>query len=137
MSDVKSPRNLASTFVVLDRQLAATPVDVTETIWKDLDENFENFAGRTLVASFSFEDDWPTWEMHPNGDEIVCLVSGDVDMILDQSGGEESIRLTTPGTFVVVPKGTWHTARVHTPTTMIFVTPGEGTENREQPGSRG
>ncbi len=38
-------------------------------------------------------------------------------------------------TFVVVPKNTWHTAKVHAPTMMLFVTPGEGTENRESPGA--
>lgn len=36
-------------------------------------------------------------------------------------------------TFVVVPRGTWHTAKVHAATTMLFITPGEGTENRESP----
>ena len=44
------------------------------------------------------------------------------------------MRLDTPGSFVVVPKNTWNTAKVHAPTTMLFVTPGEGTENRESPG---
>lgn len=136
MSEQKNPRNLESTYVVMDRQLDASTVDVTETIWSDLAANFDNFAGRTLIASFSFVEDWPTWEVHPHGDEVVCLVSGDVDMILDGEDGEERVRLTEPGAFVVVPKGSWHTAKVHAPTTMIFVTPGEGTENREQPGSR-
>ena len=72
--------------------------------------------------------------MHPHGDEVVCLMSGDAEMILATDSGEENFRLDVPGSFVVVPKKTWHTARVHAPTTMLFVTPGEGTKNSESPG---
>ena len=54
-------------------------------------------------------------------------------MTLALPGGDETVRLNEPGTFVIVPKGTWHTARVNAPTTMLFVTPGQDTENREQP----
>ena len=44
------------------------------------------------------------------------------------------VRVSQPGSFDVVPQGTWHTANPHAPTTMLFVTAGEDTENREQPG---
>ena len=69
-------------------------------------------------------------ERHPAGDEIVCLLSGDVKMVLDRGGAEEVAGLRDPGSYVVVPKGTWHTARTSVPTRMLFVTPGEGTENK-------
>jgi hypothetical protein len=32
---------------------------------------------------------------------------------------------------VVVPKATWHTAKISTPTALLFVTPGEATQNRD------
>lgn len=134
MSNSEAPADLRSTFVVVNRELRADTIAVTDTIWSDLDQRFGNSAGHTLIASFSFDDDWPTWEIHPNGDEVVCLMSGDADMILATGEGEQSVRLTAPGSFIVVPGNTWHTAKVHTPTTMLFVTPGEGTENRETPG---
>ena len=127
--------NLLKTFVIVDNQQRAETMDVTDTFWTDLDNKYGDFAGRSLVASFSFDDDWPTWEVHPHGDEVVCLMSGDATMILDTPAGEKRVRLDQPGAFVVVPKNTWHTARVHAPTTMIFVTPGQDTENRETPGS--
>jgi hypothetical protein len=38
--------------------------------------------------------------------------------------------LRDAGSYVVVPKGVWHTARTSVATRMLFVTPGEGTENR-------
>jgi len=99
--------DLASTFVILDRTHAATAVDVTPTIWQELGERFEGFEGRVLVSCFDFDKDWEGWERHPAGDEIA-----------------------EPGSYVVIPKNTWHTAKTSVPTRMIFVTPGKGTGHR-------
>lgn len=136
MSGENLPADIQKSFVVVNKRMLADVVPVTETIWSDLDARYGDFAGHSLIASFSFEEDWPTWEVHPEGDEFVCLLSGDAEMILDADDGEQRVRLDTPGSFVIVPKGTWHTAKVHSPTTMLFVTPGQGTENREQPPGR-
>ena len=68
-----------------------------------------------------------------HGDEFVCLLSGDAEMILAMRGGDETVRLNSPGQFVIVPRGVWHTAKVHAATRMLFVTPGQETENLEQP----
>jgi mannose-6-phosphate isomerase-like protein (cupin superfamily) len=122
--------DLASTFAVLDSDHLATLVDVTPTIYEELDERFDGFKGRLLVSCYGFESDWPTWERHPAGDEIVCLLSGNARMVLDRDGVEEVIHLRDPGSYIVVPKGTWHTARTSVATKMLFITPGEGTENR-------
>jgi mannose-6-phosphate isomerase-like protein (cupin superfamily) len=122
--------DLTSTFVVVEPNHSAIPVAVTPTVFEELDARFDRFKGRLLVSSFAFESDWSTWEIHPAGDEIVCLLSGDVTMVLDRNGVEEPIRLREPGSFAIVPRGTWHTARTSVPTKMLFVTPGEGTENK-------
>jgi mannose-6-phosphate isomerase-like protein (cupin superfamily) len=122
--------DLASTFVVIDPDHSATPVAVTPTIFEELDRRFDQFKGRILVSSFSFDHDWSTWEMHPAGDEIVCLLSGDVTMVLDRNGVEDRIHLRSPGCCAIVPKGVWHTARTSVATQMLFVTPGQGTDNR-------
>jgi len=125
--------DLHSTFVVLNPDQSVECVAVTPTVYEELDRRFEGFKGRTLVATYSFSEDWPSWEAHPQGDEIVALLSGKADMVLEEGGRERIVTLDKPGAFVVVPRGTWHTARISTPTTMIFVTPGEGTlhETRE------
>lgn len=122
--------NLLDTYVVLGPDLSAVRVGVTPKIFEELDRNFEGFRGRVLVARFDFETDWPTWEIHPQGDEIVVLISGSAEMVLDRGGKHEATTLSQPGSFIIVPKATWHTARISTPTSMLFITPGEGTENR-------
>ena len=46
-------------------------------------------------------------EMHPDADEILFLISGRVDVILEEDGDENIIEVA-PGQAVVVPRGVWH-----------------------------
>lgn len=128
---------LDSTFVVTDPGQNAVALDVGDDFWSDLDEKYGDFAGHSLISCFSFEKPWPTWEVHPAGDEFVFLLEGDVEITLAMQGGDETVRLSEPGSFVIVPRGIWHTAAPHAPTRMLFVTPGQGTENSEQPDRSG
>jgi mannose-6-phosphate isomerase-like protein (cupin superfamily) len=122
--------DLKSTFVVIEPDQSALPVDVTPTLYEELNARFDGFSGRLLVSSFSFDSDWSSWEMHPAGDEIVCLLSGEAEMILEHSGARDSMSLREPGSYVIVPKGTWHRAKTKVATNMLFVTPGQGTNHR-------
>jgi mannose-6-phosphate isomerase-like protein (cupin superfamily) len=90
-----------------------------------------DFHNEYLVTSYTFEADWTSWEMHPNGDEIVCLISGAVTFVLEHDGAQRAVELTASGSYLLVPKGTWHTARVSAPSRMLFITAGEGTQHRE------
>ena len=65
--------------------------------------------------------------------KFVILVSGDADLVLAREEGDDNIRLTEPGTFAIVPQDTWHTARIRSHSVMMFITPGEGTVNAEEP----
>ena len=126
-------KRLTTDFVVLNQDFNADVVAVTPELYARLDEEYAEFAGHLLISTHTFEADWPTWETHPAGDEFVVLLSGDVELILALEGGDDVTRMNEPGTFVIVPRDTWHTARVHAPSMMLFVTPGEGTVNAEQP----
>ena len=119
-------QNLRTTFVVLHGRKPAVPMAVTPTIYEELNRRFRGFKGRSLVALHRFTRSWPSWERHPAGDEIVCLLSGRASLHLHRKG---VARLHKPGSFVIVPKGVWHTAKVSTPTQMLFITPGAGTQN--------
>jgi len=134
---MNDPLQIASNFVVMSKEFEAETVTVSPALYSELDKQYGDFAGRLLISSHTFDDDWPTWEVHPNGDEIVVLISGDVEMVLAAEGAGESVHLREPGSFVIVPRGVWHTAKIRKPTQMMFVTPGEGTDNREQPVRQG
>jgi len=100
-----------------------------ESFWQLPPAELDGFGKGWLVSEFSFTEDWPTWEMHPQGDEFVYLLSGSVELLLDRGGEVETIVLTGSGA-VVVPRGVWHTARISLPSRMLHVTRGEGTQTR-------
>jgi mannose-6-phosphate isomerase-like protein (cupin superfamily) len=124
--------NLQSTYLRLrpDSSIEKLPVDAS--FWPRLMAGeLGDFHREYLVTSYTYSSDWPSWEMHPHGDEIVCLISGRIDFIFESADGQHStLELAQPGSFAFVPQGTWHTARTTTPTTMLFITAGEGTQNR-------
>jgi mannose-6-phosphate isomerase-like protein (cupin superfamily) len=126
---------LQDTFAVLKPDLSVETVDVSPTVYAELDARFDQFKGCVLVSTHEFNADWPTWEIHPSGDEIVVLLSGTATLVLREDDSEARVQLAGPGAYVVVPRNTWHTARVSGTTRMLFITRGEGTENRADPDS--
>lgn len=82
-----------------------------------------------VVSEYAFTEDWPNWEMHPEGDEFVYLLAGAVDLQLERGGAVQVIALEGSGA-VVVPRGVWHTAKVRAPSRMLHVTRGAGTLHR-------
>ena len=121
---------ITDVFAILGPNLQVTPKPFGPTFYPELQSRFDGFANHVLVSAHDFTEDWPTWERHPKGDEIVLLLSGRATLLLRQARGDVTLTLNTPGTYIIVPANTWHTARVDTPTRMLFITPGEGTENR-------
>ena len=124
---------LQNTFAVIKPDLSVETIDVSPTLYPDLDARFDQFRSHQLVATYEFTEDWPTWERHPHGDEIVILLSGAATMVLKRESQQELVELALPGDYLVVPRNTWHTARIRSATRMLFITPGEGTENRADP----
>lgn len=124
--------NISSTYVVLGEDGDTFPIPVSDRFFADLEVNFGDFKGKRLVSHYTFDRDWDTWEMHPAGEEFVCLLSGAVDFVLDQDGVEHTMPLKTPGSFILVPRGIWHTAKVHMPSSVLFITPGEGTQHQSR-----
>lgn len=69
------------------------------------------------------------WEMHPDGDEALTLLSGQIDVLLNDNG-EESIVSLSAGESCIVKKGIWHKQLVKTPGMLLFHTYGNTTEHR-------
>lgn len=126
-----SPLNLRTTFLRLRPDASVEPLPVDDTFWPRLMSGaLGDFHHEYLVTTATCDGDWSNWERHPNGEEIVCLLAGSGALVLEEGGGERRMELKQPGDFVLVPRGTWHTARFGSAATLLFITAGEGTESR-------
>jgi mannose-6-phosphate isomerase-like protein (cupin superfamily) len=117
------------TYVHLAADGKATELPGGEAFWSLPEAEIERYGRGWLVSEFEFSSDWPNWEMHPHADEYVYLLSGSVELLLEQPDGTRTIPLRGSAA-VVVPRGVWHTANVHAPSRMLHVTLGAGTEHR-------
>ncbi len=118
-------------FVVLDADKTATLEPADAILYQRLEADYAGFHQCELVSCHEFDKDWTNWEIHPNGDEIVILLSGKLTFLLEKPNATESVTLENAGDFVVVAKNVWHTARTDVPTRALFVTPGENTAHRD------
>jgi mannose-6-phosphate isomerase-like protein (cupin superfamily) len=125
---VRPTFDLATTYVQLEDGPQAFAVEVDNEFWATIDRRPELRGGR-LVGTFHNAEDWDVWEMHPSGDEVVCLLTGAVDVVLDEPDEERVVELTA-GRTCIVPRGVWHRAIVREPGDTLHITRGEGTQHR-------
>jgi mannose-6-phosphate isomerase-like protein (cupin superfamily) len=90
------------------------------TLWARRDR-WELGCGHILTV-FRYEASLDYQERHPDGDEFVMVLSGDVELLLMAAGTERHVRLAD-GLGVIIPAGTWHQLIVHQPSSLLFVTP--------------
>ncbi len=123
--------DLASTYVILDGGSAATPMPGGPEFWSQLmmGKLPEVERGR-LVTIHESSGDWPHWEMHPSGEELVVLLGGRIEFVLERDDREQGVELDRVGQTVIVPRGIWHTARSDSWARLLFITAGAGTEHR-------
>lgn len=62
-------------------------------------------------------------EVHPDGDELLYLVSGAVTVRLELPEGDRTVDLTA-GEALVVPRGIWHRITLREPGRLLHITPG-------------
>ena len=127
------PRRLADSFLHLGLGATAVPqppFDGREWYEAYGQRHGDDGAEGRLVSEHSFTEDWPAWEMHPRGCEVVICTAG--SMVLHQEypdGRCESVALG-PGEYAVNPPGVWHIADIAESATAIFITAGAGTQHR-------
>lgn len=127
---MKAPNQIEKDFIVLSPDKKASIELADETLYERIDKTYNSFIGHELISSYEFESDWSSWEVHPHGDEIVLLISGEVEFILEEESGETCITLREQGQYLVVPQGIWHTAKTKIKSKLLFITPGQGTQHK-------
>jgi mannose-6-phosphate isomerase-like protein (cupin superfamily) len=113
--------DLSRTFVHLRDGGDAEPVRPGRTFWQrsTTEALYDRLVG---VFAFSTSADLHAsmQEMHPEADEMLYLVSGAVDVLLDEGGAERRIALEA-GRATIVPRGVWHRLVVRRPGALLFI----------------
>src|SRR3954447_17436790 len=68
-------------------------------------------------------------EVHPDGDELLYMVSGAVSVRLELPEGDRTVDLQA-GDAIVVPKGVWPLVTLRQPGRLIHITPGPNGDHR-------
>jgi quercetin dioxygenase-like cupin family protein len=84
-----------------------------------------------LVSLHTFDSSWDSWEVHPEGGELVLCVGGRVTLH-QEIDGDDHVAVLEAGQAIVNPPGVWHTADVDAPATVLFITAGAGTQHRQR-----
>lgn len=129
MADDERKIDLRSTYVQFHDGGTAETIEVTDRFWPDVMSGARALDGRLVTVSRMTED-WPHWEMHPEGEELVVLLSGKVTFVIERDGRELRQTLEAPGEAWLNRRGDWHRAIVHAPSDLLFVTHGAGTQHR-------
>lgn len=119
--------DLETTYLSLDGKGAVAAHPVGPDFWATIDKNTS--LNPTLITVFEGDSDWPHWEMHPEGDEILVQLEGRQTIIFDGPDGETRHPMAT-GSTLVIPAGVWHRAMAAEPTRTLFITYGAGTTHR-------
>lgn len=114
-------------------------VDQMRARFRDLDQRANESLGTFNSTSLGLGRYVPgssPWERHNNGDELLYVVDGEVE--IEVLEGDGSFRKTLrQGTLFVVPRGRWHQLTAHAPVNIMYSSPsGDGAERtRERPAS--
>jgi mannose-6-phosphate isomerase-like protein (cupin superfamily) len=87
-----------------------------------------------LVTQYDVDGAAQHEEMHPEGDELHYLVSGDLDFVLAHDDGTETVISMEPGSMCNVPRGVWHRIEARAPSRGVAFTAGRGTQHRPSGG---
>ncbi|MPS79965.1 MAG: cupin domain-containing protein [Achromobacter sp.] len=121
--------NLSSHYVLLDATGSASTVKGGDAFWSLPPDELGRYGRGWLVSEYRFANDWPQWEMHPEADEIVRLMSGAAELHLEWATGVQVVKMQADDAYVI-PKGAWHTVKVIEPCRMLHITMGAGTQHR-------
>lgn len=85
-----------------------------------------------LVSLHTFTEPWASWEMHPQGHEVVICTAGRLTLHQQGASGDLVSVTLDAGQYAINLPAVWHTADVEPggQATARFITAGAGTQHR-------
>ncbi len=66
------------------------------------------------------------WEMHPDCDELLHVIEGEIELeILPGDGGSPTFATVKAGWYLVIPRGCWHRQTLRENSKEFYLTPGQ------------
>jgi mannose-6-phosphate isomerase-like protein (cupin superfamily) len=121
--------DLQNNCIYLARDRAMRPYAKTAGFFRNASKDPGLMDGRILALHHVADPrdvHYPTWEMHPEGDELLILASGSLSVEFREAEKERTAPLP-PQTAFIVPAGTRHRLIVHEPSVLIAITPRHNT----------
>ena len=119
--------DLEQTYLFLDGAGAVGNAPGGPEFWANV-QNLPQ-TGDTMVIVSDSDGNWPRWEMHPRGDEILVILEGSPRFFLEHPDGRLETIAARPGSTVLIPSGAWHRAE-GPPAKILFITYGPGTTHK-------
>jgi mannose-6-phosphate isomerase-like protein (cupin superfamily) len=105
----------------VDRRFAATAIPERPDPPVEVD-------GATFGVAMMTENSPHNGEMHPDGDEVLYLVSGRVRVVFPDDEHDDID--VAPGDGLIIPQGTWHRVDILAPSCIVYLTPGPNNQYR-------
>jgi len=77
------------------------------------------------------------WERHRNGDELLYVMDGEVEITLLSEAGAEEREILRSGSLFVVPRDRWHQLNTSNEVSIFFASPPESGAERTRDDPRG
>lgn len=72
------------------------------------------------------------WEMHPDCEEILQVLEGEIEVeILPRDGGPSAKTIVSEGEFIVIPRRCWYRQTLLKRTKELYLTPGSSEHSME------
>jgi len=120
--------DLARSFVHLKNGGDTERVEPTPAFWRGGGARCDRLIGVFEFASAA-DLHGSMEEVHPEADELLCVLEGAVDVVLREGSGDRTIRLAA-GQAAIVPRGVWHRLEMRAPGKLLFVNSRAGMESR-------
>ena len=112
--------DLSRTFIHLRDGGDAREIPLTRSFWRATsDAAYDRVVG---VVEFRSDSDLhaDSQEVHPEADEVLVVLDGAVDLLLDEGEAERCVPLES-GEAAIVGRGVWHRLLMRAPGRLLFI----------------
>lgn len=124
------PIDLSQTYTLLHPTGDVEKVKGGEEFWKTPRSIHDRVGQHWLFSEQHYQNDWKEWKMHPAGDEIIYLLDGSINVIIEQANLTNTLKLRSSGV-VTIPRQVWYRIEVLDPCHVLNISRELNTKHRQ------